>query len=152
MFHSYSDDDAILSSKVASKPSPSIAHHEETARFSTPSSVSPQSRSIDTSKSFGLTPDAPSNTRQDSGIAALASAGLSHHASAMNTSRPTTTQAPPSQQPAVTMAAESPEHPQPQRQQKSRTKRVPKGQVLICPESHIARNRPQATKPYFFVS
>ena len=135
LFHFCSDDEAILSSKVASKPSPSLPH-EEIVRFSTASNVSAQPRPVDTSKSFGLTPDAPSNTRQDSGIAALANAGLSHHQPTMNTPRPTTTQVPSSQQPAVVMAAES-DHPQPQRQQKSRTKRAPKGQVLTCLKSHF---------------
>ena len=136
IFEFCSDDEAILSSKVASKPSPLIPNYQESVTFSTASTISSQPYPLDTSKSFDITPDI-STPPKDSGIAALANAGLkkmtNHHPPPMDSSRVHTSasQVTSSQQPAVNMSADS-DQPQPQRQQKSRTKRVTKGQVLFC--------------------
>ena len=129
IFQFCSDDDAILSSKVASKQSP-LLNHEESVRFSTASNVSSQPYPLDTQKSFGLPPDISSSQPKGSAIAALANAGLKkmHHPPAMDASRSHTSASQVTSSPEVTMTADTGQ-PQPQRQQKSRTKRAPKGQV-----------------------
>ncbi|XP_028399124.1 ubiquitin-associated protein 2-like [Dendronephthya gigantea] len=126
------DDEAILSSKIASKASPLLQNHEEPPRFSTAPTASSQPYPSDAPKSFGLPTDAPSTTPKDTGIASLANAGLTkmtnHRPPSMDRVHASAGQVTASQQPAVNMAADS-EPPQPQRQQKSRTKRLPKGQI-----------------------
>jgi hypothetical protein len=128
IFQFCSDDEAILSSKVASKQSPFL-NHEESVRFSTASNVSSQPYPLDTQKSFGLPPDISSSQPKGSAIAALANAGLKkmHHPPAMDASRSHTSASQVTSSPEV-MTADTGQ-PQPQRQQKSRTKRAPKGQV-----------------------
>lgn len=122
----FSDDEAILSSKVASNPSRLTSNHEELVRFSTASNVASQPYPLDTQESFTVTPDIRSNPQKESGIVALAKAGLTnHHSPTMDTGRVHTPSTP---EPAVNVSPQS-AHPQPQRQPKNRPKRVSKGQV-----------------------
>ncbi|XP_046839029.1 ubiquitin-associated protein 2-like [Xenia sp. Carnegie-2017] len=121
------DDEAILSSKLASQSS-STSRNLEEMRISTPANVSSHPYTHDSSSSFPLSSNISTTSSRDDNITSMASAGLSkinHRLQGTNEARVHSSSG------QVTLAHSLPnsDQQQPQRQQKTRLKRIPKGQV-----------------------